>query len=118
MKITDFLLARIAEDEQRAWNSTELLMAGGQWAGTVARGLALAAPATGLLVQYPPQALAECEAKRRIVERCVEGCECHASGDEHGVGVNWDRDILLLLAEPYAKHPDYQQTWRFTKALR
>lgn len=50
--------------------------------------------------------LAECEAKRRIVE-------------EHllligpaGMGSNALEGILRLLALPFADHPDYDESWR------
>lgn len=50
----------------------------------------------------PARVLAECEAKRRMVEMIP------------GMPADWDdRDYLLrLLALPYADHPDYDPEWK------
>jgi hypothetical protein len=48
----------------------------------------------------PARVLAECEAKRRIVEM-------HAYQEEH-----FTPDELRALALPYADHPDYREEWR------
>jgi len=57
----------------------------------------------------PARVLAECEAKRRIVEDYLAQLNSHQSG--------WDartpRDYMLrALAQPYADHPDYRTEWR------
>lgn len=75
--------------------------------------------------------LAECEAKRRIVEvhppgaPCSQACSCtrecetcsvHGYDVDHGepyrVGDDWPCPTLRLLAEPYADRPGYDETWR------
>jgi len=49
----------------------------------------------------PARVLAECEAKRRIVEYCS-----YELGDEY------ERfPVLDLLAQPYADHPDFDPAW-------
>jgi hypothetical protein len=86
--LTDFLLARIAEDEAHC---RMVLSRSGPWD----------APPIS-----PERVLAECEAKRRIVQ---------------GVGVYGGRGsdeamyhevVLSFLALPYADHPDYREEWR------
>jgi hypothetical protein len=69
---------------------------------------------------HPARVLAECEAKRRIVELHTggHGCVSHNSGgasagDAYGPNVVGSRPCptLRLLALPYADHPDFQQEW-------
>ncbi len=74
MTLTDFLLARIAEDQVHA----EL--------------------------DQDRRDLAECEAKRRIIENL------RPFG-----ATRWSRaaeQTLKLLTLPYADHPDYNESWR------
>lgn len=79
--LTDFLLARIAEDEAD-----------------------VADPAAAL--HYAPdRVLAECEAKRRIVER-------HSGCDEVSYGDTSTCPDARDLALPYADHPDYRPEWK------
>jgi hypothetical protein len=58
----------------------------------------------------PARVLAECEAKRRIVE--LHGCyhSCRSS-DYAG-----DCPTMDLVALPYASHPEYREEWRATEA--
>ena len=102
MTLTEFLLARIAEDEDIARNT----MASMKWSTRV---------------------LAECEAKRRIVELHADGgnsqgyddtgygeydhacTECGAFGE---YGIEWPCATLRALAYVYAGHPDYRQEWK------
>jgi hypothetical protein len=49
--------------------------------------------------------LAECEAKRRIVEE-IEGTRAPATYTTRLL------TILMHLALPYADHPDYRDEWR------
>ena len=80
----EFLLARIAEDEATA------RLASGPWAAVADR------------------VLAECEAKRRILDLLfvVENAELH--GDA-GTTLN---SVLRSLALPYSNHSDYRQEWK------
>lgn len=101
--LVDFLLARIAEDEDGArgeLSTTAQSALGVQWLDLMRR------------------VLAECEAKRRIVEdhpRCDvhdrpgDLCDaCETCGD----GSIWPCPTLLHLTAVYADHPDFQEEWR------
>ena len=126
LTLTDFLLARIAEDEAAArrcaeafpppwdvsdrghsatvkadepnfWTVTELPQSPSLdgWLGDYLDHIAWHDPA---------RVLAECEAKRRIVEVAR-----YAPDGPGGWGF---RRILINLALPYADHPDYRDEWR------
>lgn len=90
MTLADFLLARIAEDEQ------SLAAMDGLWD-------------TGNEADFAERVLAECEAKRQIV-----AMEWHHLGDDdYAWGMEEaKRQILVVLALPYADHPDYREEWR------
>ncbi len=101
--LTEFLLARIAEDERAAHR--------------IALPLALTG-AKGAVVG-PGRVLAECEAKRRIVARALTLDEqaqslppdsTHTASFE-GQALAW-RVALRFLALPYADHPDYREEWQ------
>jgi hypothetical protein len=120
--LAGFLLARIAEDEQAARASLA-------WASETpdqrwsADDGALLDGRSDTMASYvgddvaphiarwdPARVLAECDAKRRVVEdnwaewEGVYGAPnyCSSKIDE----------IFRLLALPYADHPDYQQEWK------
>ncbi len=87
--LTDFLLARIAEDEARA------------------------AGIEGLWIDDRGRVLAECEAKRRIVDWVI-GVKA-SSGRPPGfdpADAEALTHALLLLALPYADHDDYDEAWK------
>ena len=92
--LTDFLLARIAEDE--AWAESE----------TFPQPFRFEAA----------RVLAECEAKRRIVDRCERDMVAEGeSASGYDIIAHTDalaRDTLEFLALPYADHPDYREEWR------
>ncbi|MFF2621228.1 DUF6221 family protein [Oerskovia jenensis] len=109
MRLTEFLLARIAEDE------------------AAAREEDADYAATTLLPTYDSEhqarwnterVLAECEAKRRIVELHFENdpgpdAECGACGDIGGYYSQvWPCPTIKALAAVYADHPDYDEAWR------
>ena len=132
--LTSFLLARIAEDEAVA---REAGPDGGEWSSRYSDdptchmfgdyGWLVSGPgvevedsdwgkalADHIARHDPARVLAECEAKRRIVEelaipyiaerrRLMNGQP--SWGDEHP-------ELLLWLALPYADHPDYREEWR------
>ena len=123
MTLTEFLLARIAEDEAAARDAGER------------RGLPYESPLyvvddnyrhdqVGI---YPERVLAECEAKRRIVGiHELDPIEVYSWGTTGGGcglcdhscetgGDTWGHDpceTLKALALPYADHPDYRQEWK------
>lgn len=99
MTLTEFLLARIAEDEQMA---NEGVDAGRCTCRPNPRSLL-----RRIDVHHPQCALrvlAECEAKRRIVADCAE-----YEGPETD-GLSWR--TLHAIALVYADHPDYRDEWR------
>lgn len=140
MTLTEFLLARITEDEANATSSDVLQRAmTAAWPGLppglsideATRRTRAALVAAGL--PDAGRVLAECEAKRRIVEAHPltadvtpvhtgptpdVGCEtCHtvtasSIDDVDYVEALGPCDTLLALALPYADHPDYQPEWR------
>jgi hypothetical protein len=55
---------------------------------------------------YRERILAECEAKRRIVTYC----DGNVSADDRSIGSHGIA-VLLMLALPYADHPDYNPEW-------
>lgn len=88
MTLTEFLLARIAEDEAIARATTAHIA---HWD-----------PARGIL--------ATCTAKRRLL--ALHG---HVSRDGYGPSGRCDDypcPTLQLLAMPYADHPDYDPSWQ------
>jgi len=110
MTLTEFLEARIAEDEAPAmraiemerfavdgsnvswdWHRHEVTQNGGE-ASSFRHG----APS-------PARVLAECEAKRRI----VRGMQPFSELDD----INAD-EVFRILATVYADHPDFQPEWR------
>jgi hypothetical protein len=118
-ELTDFLLARIAEDEA---NVAAILRQDPNWEADgdgvfdrPDRRIAYVRgdyAATHIAHWDPARVLAECEAKRRVVELhrtdatdpevivcavCLYGPPC---------------ETLRLLALPYADHPDYRPEWR------
>lgn len=59
----------------------------------------------------PARVLAECEAKKRLLEQFrLRGDSVRATVRPTTGGV-WD-DLLRLLALPYAEHEDYREEWR------
>jgi hypothetical protein len=125
--LTEFLLARIAEDEERARRAADV-------DGAAELLAALPTPLfEGLRAAFPARVLAECEAKRRIVaehEMTTIRETTTAKGTYHwpaycrrctmdGEYADISREpreepcvTLLALALPYADHPDYRDEWR------
>ena len=70
----------------------------------------------------PARDLAECEAKRRIVERSLDEASLYRyvfetirphDDDDYTSGALWGLDYALrALAVPYASHPDYREEWK------
>ena len=121
--LVDFLLARLAEDEKDARSLIEQRAKLGPYEPSP--GLA-----AWVVVPFdedghpgdPARVLAECEAKRRLVEHVVKFRRDVANasiwrGDEWADGrvAGWEdgvAGILEVLALPYADHPDYRPEWR------
>jgi len=93
--LTEFLLARIAEDESDVWSFRDSGESG-YWTWQ--------------------RMLAEFQAKRRIVEEHAGGggplCEACADGLWNLERTSLPCPTLRLLALPYADHADYREEWR------
>lgn len=103
--LTEFLLARIAEDEDRAaeWTYTENVGAGRVRTVTVPVGITSA------------RVLAECESKRRIVEVCGQMAGPyqvdHIINPTTIAATARADSILRILALPFADNPDFDPAW-------
>lgn len=93
--LTDFLLARIAEDEERAREFVQYEDDVYETAGWLS----------------PTRVLAECDAKRRIVELAVAADEAM---DPPTTLILAD-EVLLALAHVYADHPDFDPAWAISE---
>lgn len=94
--LTEFLLARIAEDEAVARAGLVL---------ETGAGYEPVAGSEGPISPWQRRLLAECEAKRRIVERCSA---VGAGYPSHYLA----QGMLAELAAVYADHPDWREEWR------
>jgi hypothetical protein len=123
MDLSEFLLARIADDEALVREAIQQ-----NWAWRTPSGAVVADRST-----FPARVLAECEAKRRIVGYCtpdddagqvllrafadptVDGAALAQAEPFFRVfGAQMDEamtDVLKMLAMPYADHPDYDTAW-------
>lgn len=121
LTLAEFLLARIAEDEeqsefaQRAADERKDPDPVTGWRSTLDGGYVHEPPIVGV---DPDRALAECEAKRRIVDtvqRMVLDADDPAVGmsmKERFMTGSVARNLLSSLALPYADHPDFREEWR------
>jgi hypothetical protein len=117
MTLVEFLLARIAEDEGRARSALGLLGIETEWHRVEwlrDRGLTRS-DAQHMTHHSPRRVLAECEAKRRIVEEFAK----EQWVIEQGHRTEWTEagqatreTALRHLAGVYADHPDYDEAWR------
>lgn len=104
MKIVEFLEARIAEDEAAAER-------GGYHNG----GGTFSNDNYGCLLIQPARILAECAAKRAIIERqraiWEQAMDVTLNDIEDDANEGLDFAIRALAAV-YADHPDYREEWR------
>jgi hypothetical protein len=108
VNLTEFLLARIAEDEAAAQAAERIDFV--TFAGVRRRirpdlYVTTRDRAHLIIETDPARVLAECDAKRRIVA-------ADWRADDSGEATLIRQDVLRLLALPYADHPDYDETWR------
>lgn len=98
--LTEFLLARIAEDEAELGT----LMVRDEGAGPNGLGWAEVGAISEVLMTSHARALRECQAKRQIIAR-YDGCDdCGGSDDPCAA--------LLAIGSVYGDHPDYRDEWR------
>jgi len=119
--VTEFLHARIAEDESLAHEAIDdhpHWLADGpdieQYEGGVSSGLLTNSrrpQANPHIANWDPaRVLAECQAKRVTIRACERGLEVDIACQE---GHSWQFEtVLYALAAVYADHPDYQDEWR------
>ena len=117
MTLTEFLLARIAEDEAAAKAASP-----GGWSWGAVDTATSVADMEHIARHDPARVLAECEAKRRIVEDAdtyvseFENEEYRidqpSAGRVAGRARSWRDDLLRALATVYADHEDYRDEWR------
>ena len=118
MTIVEFLLARIAEDEDCAqtpfpaeWQAAPEETGQPIKAGTYRVATCAESVMAHIARHDPARVLAECAAKRDLVELALGLADLHRMGDPT-VPPNVGEDILRILATPYADHPDYDEAWR------
>lgn len=122
MTLTEFLLARIAEDEAVARAVADLTGESNRWwvDGPAQESRKHWVYATGEKFKYrevadhiarhdPARVLAECEAKRRIVAALGDWDDGYVWSSSTGSRAE---DALRALALPYADHPDFREEWR------
>jgi hypothetical protein len=108
--ITDFLLARIAEDEQRILGpGTDFAFEDTDDPNTI-KVRSVPRPETPYIVRQRR----DCEAKRRIVERSEFLVSEGAYPDLTRRERSWTDATLCILAAIYADHPDYDPEWAAT----
>jgi hypothetical protein len=103
--LVEFLRARLDEDEEvaQATRKNEQFVCGtGRW---------FASHNNAITSMAPHRAVAEVEAKRRLLEQFRLRGDSVRAVVQPTVGGVWD-DLLRLLALPYADHPDYREEWR------
>jgi hypothetical protein len=126
MTLTEFLMARISEDEARA---RDAFYEGQRWIPEEEAVVAADRDLDAILFLdrrrdavhaarwSPARVLAECEAKRRIVETAqrtqasLESRRAPANDAINGHVLAY-RDVVRQLAVIYADHPDYRKEWR------
>jgi hypothetical protein len=106
--ITEFLEARIAEDEAQA-RAVLATVAPDEWENPTKWGNFYAEDVAFWDSQTPARILAECVAKRAIVGLHKVGAD---QCDEHNAMFeSIPCPTILALAAVYKDHPDYRQEW-------
>ncbi|ASN20719.1 DUF6221 family protein [Arthrobacter sp. YN] len=122
--IVEFLLARIAEDDAAAQAAADSPSRAGPYWGNTFRevfGLRLAPVGTTVASSYadhiarnnPARVLAECAAKRRVIELTddVAWLDSALTSEMGGKDEGSADSILYALAAVYSDHPDYRKEW-------
>lgn len=115
MNITDFLLARIAEDQAAAYEASpgkweiiggnEYLTGACVSIGPLDGGITFH-DAEHIARNAPARVLAECTAKLEIIRWWTDGLIGYAVAEDGEM-----TNPLLPLAAVYKDHPDYQEEW-------
>ena len=106
--LSRFLLARIEEEEALAREHFDVEGGPrGRWELTLAWDQDITEPIDLLI--HPTRVVAECKAKREIVDLY----DPHDYADDGGIGSSWVmKQALEALAAVYSDHPDYRASWR------
>ena len=104
MTLTDFLLARIAEDEAVASSAADDFA----WQREQDFGGFTVKVYDHIVRHDPARVLAECEARRRIVGYLLAAVSEGDSADVRHAYL----DAVSALAGVYADHDDYREEWR------
>jgi hypothetical protein len=109
MSLTEFLLARISEDEQVVQHALDEAHREGE--DSTGHELVHHPSAVGdaVVAVSPDRAMQECAAKRRIIQ--LMGGLAAPGPNGNGSGRSPADDVLTALALPYADHEDFQQEW-------
>lgn len=118
--LVDFLLARIAEEEQAARLAIDGQADPENGWGYEGRALTPhvgiihhAVQADHIIRWHPARVLAECEAKRRIVDHeDARGAQSIVSFTGRVVRAVGTSGVLRCLALPYSDHPDFDGPWQ------
>lgn len=114
IELTDFLLARIADDEAVARAVPPL----DEWEDPAYYSERLTSVESDNSYEdavfvnrfNPTRVLAECEAKRRIVQSCtIIGAGIPSPRMDEAAWL--EHFVLLPLVQPYANHPDFRKEW-------
>lgn len=114
--LTEFLLERIAEDQERA-EFVRQQTEGNNWTPHEPWKLSWH-DEYDLLCIEPTRALAECEAKRTAIEAAwatylrIEGEWGSCRGQAALSEANDYPDVIRAFAAVYADHPDFHEEWR------
>jgi hypothetical protein len=119
MTLTEFLLARIAEDKNAAREGTTEAQYSGSYGDTAADEVIGMAYNEGVAEAgmkhferwMPARVLAECEAKRRII-KLLPWLDNASGGIVPALKYSPAQTVLRQMALPYADHPDYREEWR------
>lgn len=103
--LVEFLLARVAEDEAEARAAQADAMVGFRWKHWPEGAYYEIQAAT---LTSTRRTRAECEAKRRIVERAAPLADSQVRRQTRTLALG----VMLALALPYADHPDFDPAWR------
>jgi len=111
MTLTEFLLARFMDDEERCVFAPVGKYRMERLDGREEKREADAQRMMDYVHRFQPDwVVDDIHAKRRIVDLAREARETDGAG--YATADAYMRDVLRLLALPYAEHPDYRDEWK------
>lgn len=115
MTITEFLLARIGEDEERANSTGSKALVDPRWVEYPGEIYDLFRDVT---IAVAHRTLAECQAKRAIVKEYLGEVARGPAAPRDGLVARHEGILdayaaaLRILATVYSDHPDYREEWQ------